>query len=570
MPKLCQIAAMSILVACVVNASPKEIPSNEVIQLSAIEVNHPFCQSETFIETGQETFTAIANDLPGRKEYNELIRTFHRGQWDKLDASMELFESEFEDSPLREAVAFLKVQSLFDRLTNSNSPRIHEAEKSLREALLLYPRSKLIPTIQATVGAFWLKNGMYAQSLALFTAAKQEHPFHPFYCLFQFGIAENNYLLNEHEAAKKSFRAVIQKCNNPRLVTGAKLRLVELEFNRNPKESGADLERLYLSESHIVTRFYPGTLYNLGEFKFKQKEFKSSRFFFTEYLNSKKKDPDCAPYAVKRLGDIGIKTKAAIADILSSYLQTYDQYPKSDIGKYAYIQAMLMNYSEKSSAERQRRTQVIDEKLETIQDPKVRHVAALSKGLAVLDSSEKGAVDYLVNLVKANPQELKTPELSQFISSRLFKIIKKESETALSMGYQNESLKDEELFQPIQKAYDLWLKGSSFEKATRELYGELVKTRFSELFEKQKWSRAFETIDQWKESSLWPEKDKLRLYSHSIGVKLTQKIMDLESEAKTPLFQSLIENEDTMSEFLGADFLPLFVSAYHHSIIRLN
>ncbi|MFM8312966.1 MAG: hypothetical protein ACKOA8_01650, partial [Deltaproteobacteria bacterium] len=135
MPYLRQIAAMSILVSCVVSAAPKEMLSNERIQLSAIEVNHPACQSETLIETGQETFTTIANDLPGRKEYNELIRIFHRGQWDKLEASMELFESEFEDSPLREAVAFLRVQSLFDRLENSNSPKIKEAEKSLRETL---------------------------------------------------------------------------------------------------------------------------------------------------------------------------------------------------------------------------------------------------------------------------------------------------------------------------------------------------------------------------------------------------------------------------------------------------
>ena len=55
------------------------------------------------------------------------------------------------------------------------------------------------------------------------------------------------------------------------------------------------------------------------------------------------------------------------------------------------------------------------------------------------------------------------------------------------------------------------------------------------------------------------------LFRSSIGVKLTQKLMDIESEEKMTLFQSLIENEDTMSDFLGADFLPLFVSAYHHS-----
>ncbi|NBY20565.1 hypothetical protein EBQ74_10085 [bacterium] len=97
------------------------------------------------VETAKETFTTIANDLPGRTEYNELVKTFHRGQWEKLDQGFDEFSSMFEDSPLREAVAFLRVESLFDRINEKDSPILPEAEKALRETLLLYPRSKLIP-----------------------------------------------------------------------------------------------------------------------------------------------------------------------------------------------------------------------------------------------------------------------------------------------------------------------------------------------------------------------------------------------------------------------------------------
>lgn len=562
MPNSSHIISLALLF-CVVNlisplAIGRQVDKN---QLSIFEIAHPPCQSKTIIETGRDSLMTIANDLPGRNEYNELVRTFRKEQWGKLDASIELFQNVFEDSPLREAVAFLRVESLFDRVTNSNSPQVKEAEKALREVLLLYPKSKLVPNIQATAGAFWLRNGFYPKSLAIFTKAKEDYPFHPFNCLFQFGVAETNFLLNETEQARRSFKLITQKCQNPRLVTGAKLRIIELDNNSFSKPYGQMLSQLYQQESNIINRFYPEALYNLGEYKYRTQDYSSARFFFSEYLQSKNKDPECAPYASKRVADIASKTKNSAADVIGLYLQTRDQFPKTDIGKYSYIQALLLDYAQNNQAEQERRTLVIDETMGAMTDSVLRHLAGMAKGLAVLDSGKKGSLEYLLKIAKANPGELKTPELSEFIASRIYKVLQKDSKQAKDLELKKESLKDEELFAPIEEVFGNWIKGTSYEKATRDLYSELVLGRFGELLEKEKWDLAFELIDNWKQSELWPGESIDPKVKREVGIRIAQKLMNTDEEASEELSDSLVNSEEGMAAFVGQDFYALFVAA---------
>ncbi len=531
-------------------------------QLKIFDLKHPKCESQTLIETAKESFTTIANDLPGRNEYNELVKIFHRGQWEKLDSGIEDFLSLFEDSPLREAVAFLRIESLYDRIESVESPILKEAEKGFREVFLLYPRSKLVPNIQATVGAFWLRNGLYTKSLALFIKAKEENPFHSLNCFFQFGIGENNFLLHENEAAKKSFRALLQKCNTPRLNTGAILRLIDLEWEKKTGEYLKRLEALYLSESNIVRRFYPEALYNLGEEKYQKHDYKSAKFFFGEYLDHKHKDPVCAPYALKRVADLGAKLKAPSEEVTGLYLQVYDQFPKTDIGKFAYVEGMLADYFKKEKGEQERRTIVIDEKLSSIQDSKLRYLAAMNKGIALLDSGAGGAVQYLSEIAKADPEELKTTELSEFISSRLMKIIKKEANEILENDLKKESVKDEDLFKPFEEAFGLWIKSTPEEKEAKTFYVELVTKRFKELESKGKWSYAFGILERWKQSGLWSQSDPPQNFKVALGAQISSNLMSLESGKLDELYKAIQENEETLSGFITEEFFPVFIATF--------
>lgn len=550
-----------VLLGLMCSASFASAPNPDRSQLKIFLFPHPQCQSHSLIETAKEAFTTIANDLPGRKNYNELVLSFQRKQWSKLDALMELFESVFEDSPLREAVAFLRVQSLFDRIESLNSPQIGEAEKKLRETLLLYPKSTLVPVVQATVGVFWLRNGQYSKSLPFFLKAKEEYPFHSLSCLFQFGVAENHFLLNDTAVAMKSFQSVIQKCRNPRLVTGAKLRLIEMDRSTGMKDSEGKLIKLYDSESNIITRFYPEALYNLGEIKFQRGELNSARFFFVEYLRAKNKNSFCASYARKRIADIALKMKLPMVDAIQGYLEVGEQFPNTDIGKYSYIQAMLLDYSQKSKVEQERRTQVIDEKLALIKENKLRYLAALNKGLSVLESGGKGAIDYLIKIAKNRPDELKSGELSEFISSRIFQILKKESQEVLKLDLKKESLKDQDLFSPIEDVYVSWIKGTSYQKATEDLYADLIEARYFELLEKKKWVMAFELIEKWKQSALWSNNNQKSNLKSAMGEQVVKLLMDLKIEEANELYQSILENTVNLSNLWGPQFNPLLVAA---------
>ncbi len=538
--------------------------SNDVArnQLKVFDIKHPRCESQTLVETAKETFTTIANDLPGRTEYNELVKTFHRGQWEKLDQGFDEFSSMFEDSPLREAVAFLRVESLFDRIDEKDSPILPEAEKALRETLLLYPRSKLIPNIQATVGAFWLSNGMYTKSLALFMKAKDENPFHPLSCFFQFGIGENNFLLHEKEAAKKSFSALLQKCNSPRLTTGASLRLIEIESDKKSNDSTKKLELLYEKESNIMRRFYPEALYNLGEGKYQKGDYRSARFFFSEYLNHKHTDSDCVPYASKRIADISARLKAPIEETIGLYLQAFDRNPKSDIAKYAYIEGMLLDYPQKNRSEQERRTTVIDEKIAALNDPKLRYLASLNKGFSLLEAGQLGALEHLSKTARANPEELKNLQISEFVSSKLTKILRQRVNESFGEENQKESARNDDLFNPFEDVFSVWIKGSTYEKEAKDLYLEMVSRRFKELIGKEKWDYAFEILERWKKSPLWSKNDPPAVLKMEVGNLLSAVMMRSEADKQQAFFNSLEQNESTLADFVTDEFSPLFVACY--------
>ncbi|MSP19070.1 MAG: hypothetical protein EXR74_05820 [Bdellovibrionales bacterium] len=549
------------LSVCVIGTTAFSVNNLERANFKIFELKHPACESQSLIDTAKEGFTTIRNDLPGRSEYNELVKTFHRQKWEKLDEDIEFFQNTFETSPLREAVAFLKVESLFDRIDSLDSEIIKEAEKHLRETVLLYPRSQLIPVIEATMGAFWLRNGLYSKSLGTFIKAKQDYPFHSLNCLFQFGISENNFLLHEFEVAKKGFSSLLQKCSNPRFKTGARLRLAEMQMDKNPKESSLLIASIYQEESNIVARFYQEALYNIGENKYQAKQFTSARFFFNEYLKHKKREPSCAVYAHRRIADISAKLKSPQSDLFSLYLETHDQFPKTDMGRFSYVQALLLDYPQKSPGEKIRRTQVVDEELPLIGDPRLRYLGSLNKALALLESGKTGAIGYLVRIGKDHPEDLKDPEIAEFISLNIVKTLKKEALAHLVMDRKKESLKNEDLFQEIEDAYSIWIKGTKIEKETKQFYTDLITKRFKELLEKENFFIAFGLLERWNKSDLWEVNDPDNRTKIAIGTELGHLFLQTDKDKLNAISKAVVKDAELLTRFLGSDFNPLILTA---------
>src|SRR5262249_50892836 len=134
--------------------------------LKELNIDQSFCQGTIGLDVSNQYFVEIANDLPGRSEYNELIDAYHRKEWSKLEFGIANFRKLYESSPLIEAVAFLEVQAQFDQI-DSGQTKIENVEKAMREVLLLYPKSQLAPVITAGAASYWMRTGLATKALAM-------------------------------------------------------------------------------------------------------------------------------------------------------------------------------------------------------------------------------------------------------------------------------------------------------------------------------------------------------------------------------------------------------------------
>jgi tetratricopeptide (TPR) repeat protein len=204
-------------------------PAFGVNPLLSIQTTSPLCTSTMDLGVGRDYFVAIGNDLPGLQEYNQLVKLYQTRRYKEFSEEIKRFYKIFESSPLKEAAYFLEAQELFEEYLLKRTEEPLEAEKKMREALLLYPKSEMVPVLLAGAGNFWLQRGVFEKSLGIYQSARDQFPFHPLYCVFQMGIGESAWQLGDRKAAKSSFTLLQQKCENSRLKLASEFRLMELE-----------------------------------------------------------------------------------------------------------------------------------------------------------------------------------------------------------------------------------------------------------------------------------------------------------------------------------------------------
>ena len=515
--------------------------------------DHPVCERPIGLGIGRESFFEISNDVVGKEDYNALVKLFRGHKWTELKAATQAFRETYETSPLREAVTFLEVQSLFDQDSPDDEEIERTAEKKLRSALLLYPKSEFAPVITATAGAHWLRTRNFQRSLGLYEIGASTYPAHPLFCTFLMGIGENHFLLRKFEAAETAFGNVLAQCKNFRLRAAARIRSADVAWALQKPDALKNYAVLMQEENPYIERFYQPTIANLGEVTYLAGDYNASFHHFNRYLKVERNEPGCRAYALKRLADIAARTKASTAKIVGQYLAVYEKYPKSDIGRFSYAHGLLMDPELKEGGELERRLKLVDNEIDKIGDEELRSRIFLEKGITFLDLGRPGAVDYLTNLRGKTRFAFETGPSGSFIRKKILALLE-----AGKLGPINSNKIEE----TTESLYMAWLKDTADAKSALRFYARTVSARFVPLVAEGKAREAIEMLKRWRKSVLWPSTGPDAAVCAQIGNALLKAIYDGGPDSSTALVVS--ESKSTLEPFLNPSYkIVSWLSAIH-------
>jgi tetratricopeptide (TPR) repeat protein len=528
--------------------------------LKMVDAPAPFCEEAADLSVAADYFVPIGNDLTGLRDYNDLIRTFQKKEWEKLDGKMVVFRKAYESSPLQEAVAFLNVESLFDRIVDQRDEDSTKAEKGLREVLLLYPKSTLAPVLAATAANFWLRRQRFEKSLGLYQTAYELYPLHPLSCVYQMGIIENEFGLRSYKTAQVSLTQLLQKCQNRILRARAEMRLADMALLNEDSTAEAKYEKLFSDYTSLASHYVPEALFNLGELKYRKHQYPKAKFYFTEYRKAKHGSiSSCLLNTEKRIADVGLRQGENKQSLIGTYLGVHELSPLSDAGIYSQIHAFLLDLRSVHSAEYDRRLKVIDTDIDKIQDENLRSLAYLEKGLILLDAGEDGALDYLVRLSEKKGFSLKKGPLAAFVRDRFLRVLDgqvqdlEEDSSQLKPGSKEES----DALSTIENSYGAWLKGTPYETRGRKVYAKLMLELFGRSIKAEDVPHAIAVLDRWKKSELWN--------SNEIDTKTRKQIVSsllatlAKSDKSKSLARDLLDSEASFKPFARKELATVWI-----------
>ncbi len=443
---------------------------------------------------GKESFFEIANDVVGREEYNRLIRLFRERKWSEFSVGLSEFHEMYESSPLKEALTFLEVQSLFDQDNPENEEIERKAEKKLRNALLLYPKSEFAPIMAATAGAHWLRTKNYQRSLAIYELGVSTYPGDPLYCTFLIGVAETHFQLRKWDVADEAFDVVLSQCKNFRLRAAALIRKVDANWIQGKPDVQKQYEKLLAEENPFIEHFYQPTLANLGEIMYRAGHWEVAGHYFGRYLVTEKSQKGCMDYVAKRLADIAARNGDKPGEVIGRYLLVREKYPKSDVGRFAYAHALLADPQLKGGGELERRIRLVDDEIDAFKDQDLRARVYVEKGLTMLDLEHPGALAYLNNLRGKTRFDLQKGKTGSFIRTKIVKLFEEGKLVEL-----NTSVAERQL----EAIYEDWLKGSPLDSWAPEFYSKMATNRIVAYLESEKLSEAVSLLRRWQHSPLW-------------------------------------------------------------------
>lgn len=530
-------------------------------QLKGIDLPTPQCDGARDMDVSHDYFVEIANALPGRDEYNALIQLKGRKDWSSFEMQADIFRRAFESSPLMEAVMFLSLQAKMDEMESSIPEKIKEIEKDLRQVLLLYPKSILVPIITVDAAAFNIRMGSFQKALSLLESVKHDYPFHGLSCHIQAGIGESAFLLHEFRTAKNAFEQVLAKCSDRPSRLHAEVRLADLRMEKEPQHSLKVYEEHASRSPILLGRVAPWAYFNAGEVKYQQSQYPSAKFYYNEFLRYGSKDFLCMPWALKRVADISQRTNLPLNIVVGNYLALNDRSPLSDVGRYGKLHAHLLELDKVSEAESERRMKIFDESVDKIHSDQIRTLLFLEKGLALLSAGEKVAIPYLLRLSEKKEDILKKPDVMSYIRTHILKILKNESGKFSEKKISKEEKKDKLLLEPLEEAYSSWLKGTPQEKEAQILYRTLLVNRFDELLEAENTTKALGKLDRWAKSGLWPKNGDPKAIE-DIATILLRFLHDCPDADRKELARSILDKKEIVEPFVHESTKAVWVALY--------
>ncbi len=536
------------------------VADHKFVQLPDLLKPAPYCDGKIRFDVAKDSFVEIANELPGVQDYNELVKFYQKKEWAKFKTALTQYKKIYETTPLLEAVQFLEVQAMFEQIDRTDYNDSAEAEKLFKQVVLLYPKSELVPVLYASVASLWLTDGLVQKALGYFEKLKKDYPFHPLYCYFQLGSGEASFLMHDYETAKRDLTQLMQKCTERKYAVGAQTRLNDIELRKKGDAYLSEYEKPFYSDINLVNRFYPHVLFNLGEVKFHKKEYESSKLFFTEFAKYGGKDPVCGPMTLKRLADIALLQNENISIVTGKYLSVRDQAPLTDIGRYSYVHAMLLEFSDVGEIEQTRRIKLIDEEIEKISAYDLRSLSFLEKGLALLSAGRSEALDYLLHLEDRTNYDLKKGPLADFVRDEVVAFLEREANDKVVKTKRIDTLADDSILQPYEKVYEQWLKGTKYEERSKNFYEKIVLQRFDKSLQKKNGLAAVAKLARWKKSNLWSPKKLTKSTKKKIGDSLALYMKGLSEEDLRELSGNLKRYRPELEVVLNPEYHMLLVA----------
>jgi len=557
--KKIQRVILSFLITLRVCGGATQEPLSKFTALRVLDFPMPFCEASVRLEVAADHFVEIENDLPGRAEYNRLVRLYQKKNWFDFNAELAMFRGQFESSPLIEAVEFLALQSELERNPEKNDQTIKQIEKRFRDLLVLYPRSTLSPVLHASLANYHLKTGAYAKALGLYHSAREEYPFHSTSCIHLFGEAEANFLLGNFEEANRTLKSVLQKCQSNRLQIAAKVRQVDIQ--RAESQSLAKVEKEYekirTENPQLVSRFHPELLYNLGEIKYRSQNFPSSTFYFNDFARNITDVHVCQPQLQKRIADLNRHNKKKNAAVIGAYLSVFEKYPKSDVGRFSRVHALLLDFSSINDAEAKRRVEIIESEIQTMKEASLKKYANIEEGLALLEREGDSGLDLLKPL-KERSAEIFQGELDTFIRQA---VLKQVQEPRPQIANLNEKAKDKEIFEPLEKVYPNWFHNTPDAEKAELVYRGLIMERFADAIRSGNAKSAIHKLERWNNSDLFQKKwvdQKVRL---QLGSQLAIWWLHQPVGTSQVFSKFFIDRTEMLTPFLKPEGEPLWVQA---------
>lgn len=463
------------------------------------KMDQPYCPWQLNLDVGRDQFVEAANKLPGRGDYNGIIRSYRAARYEDVEDRIRLFRQVYETSPFNEALDFLEVQMGFEQAEGYDDPKAVAAERKLRNVAILYPKSDFLAPVSGNMASYWLKSGRFQRSLALYQKLGRTYSGKQYQCVFQAGVAESHFQLNQWGEAKAQYEQVLLTCKNRRLFVGGLLRLGDLKRSSSLRESEEFYKQARKDGIPLIDRHYQESLYNMGEVAYRRGRYASAGHFFTQFLKVIHERSPCIPGALKRKADSAVAAGEKVSKVLGLYLGVKDKVPDSDVGRSSYLHALLLTLLDKNEIERQRRFRIIKEELPKIKDRDWYHRIESELNLVELALGNLETLDNLERLSRPKDSYLRAKKFQDYIADQAGKVVAsgglrlRRSDTKEPLDY----------LKSIESIFNRWASKGKYGVRAGDKYAEIVLEEARRSLALAKPKRALSFLKYWAASPMW-------------------------------------------------------------------